>query len=348
MFGLAEHGSHQEPMTLGSPASSPGGHHHPTPSQFLPGYLLGDASPMPASPAGPRLWSTTSSSSPPKTTSRASSWTTPLSPHGGHTPRTDSRNRDMVGHRPKDKTGAPPVQGLFETFSTPSRPSTDPRMVDYSAGAPRTPSTSFAARTAHESSLGLQSSSLFSPGSATSFNQSRKTPPSPAQIDPFYTQGEAIQPEDELDETWITVFGFPPNTASFILQQFSQYGNITRHVIANEGNWMHIHYQSKLQAKKALSKNGKVFGNIMVGVTPCIDKSIMDGEKENRDMSSTLDTSTQNTSVRDSSSMTKVGIRPLTAAYQAASADHQVVQSSNTPRKSNNVLSKAMDYMFGW
>ena len=36
---------------------------------------------------------------------------------------------------------------------------------------------------------------------------------------------------------------------------------------------MHVHYQSKLQAKKALSKNGKVFGGrMMIGVLPCIDK----------------------------------------------------------------------------
>ena len=47
--------------------------------------------------------------------------------------------------------------------------------------------------------------------------------------------------------------------------------------VSTEGNWMHLHYQSKIQAKKALSKNGKVFGgSIMVGVGPCIDKvSIM-------------------------------------------------------------------------
>lgn len=36
---------------------------------------------------------------------------------------------------------------------------------------------------------------------------------------------------------------------------------------------MHVHYQSKLQARKALSKNGKVFGGrMMIGVLPCIDK----------------------------------------------------------------------------
>jgi len=35
---------------------------------------------------------------------------------------------------------------------------------------------------------------------------------------------------------------------------------------------MHIHYESSLQAKKALSRNGKVMlDNVMVGVVPCID-----------------------------------------------------------------------------
>ena len=43
--------------------------------------------------------------------------------------------------------------------------------------------------------------------------------------------------------------------------------------VATDGNWMHIHFQSKIQAKKALSKNGKVFRTgIMVGVQQCIDK----------------------------------------------------------------------------
>lgn len=43
--------------------------------------------------------------------------------------------------------------------------------------------------------------------------------------------------------------------------------------MASPGNWMHLQYQSRLQARKALSKDGKVFGDaIMVGVKPCIDK----------------------------------------------------------------------------
>jgi len=43
--------------------------------------------------------------------------------------------------------------------------------------------------------------------------------------------------------------------------------------MSNTGNWMHVQYQSKLQARKALSKDGKIFGEaIMIGVKPCIDK----------------------------------------------------------------------------
>ena len=40
-----------------------------------------------------------------------------------------------------------------------------------------------------------------------------------------------------------------------------------------QGNWIHIQYQTKLQAQKALSKNGKVLGSsLMIGIMPCIDK----------------------------------------------------------------------------
>ncbi|XP_023286324.1 nucleoporin NUP53-like, partial [Seriola lalandi dorsalis] len=96
---------------------------------------------------------------------------------------------------------------------------------------------------------------------------------SPAQVDPFYSQGESLSSDDQLDQTWVTVFGFPPASASYILLQFAQYGNILKHMMASPGNWMHLQYQSRLQARKALSKDGKVFGDaIMVGVKPCIDK----------------------------------------------------------------------------
>ncbi len=43
--------------------------------------------------------------------------------------------------------------------------------------------------------------------------------------------------------------------------------------MSDKGNWMHLHYQSPLQAKKALSKNARIFAaSLQIGVTPCIDK----------------------------------------------------------------------------
>jgi len=41
-------------------------------------------------------------------------------------------------------------------------------------------------------------------------------------------------------------------------------------------------------------------------------------------------------------------IRPLTAAYRAAANEHQVIPQGNTPQKNSGVVTKAMEYMFGW
>ncbi|XP_014815095.1 PREDICTED: nucleoporin NUP53-like, partial [Calidris pugnax] len=76
---------------------------------------------------------------------------------------------------------------------------------------------------------------------------------------------------------WVTVYGFNQASASYILHQFAQYGKILKHVMSNIGNWMHICYQTKLQARKALSKDGRIYGDcIRIGVRPCTDTSVME------------------------------------------------------------------------
>jgi hypothetical protein len=84
--------------------------------------------------------------------------------------------------------------------------------------------------------------------------------------------GGGVGAGSELSEAnWVTVFGFPPSQASYILKYFQNYGEIVRHHM-NPGqcNWIHLQYQTKLQAQMALSKNGKIVGgNLMVGVVPC-------------------------------------------------------------------------------
>ncbi|XP_056435658.1 nucleoporin NUP35 isoform X1 [Gadus chalcogrammus] len=235
-------------------------------------------------------------------------------------------------HTPKDKSGAPPARSIYDDLTA--------------SGA--TPINLY-----RQPFTGFQSpmSGHQAPGSVGVL--------SPAQVDPFYSQGEALSSEDQLDQTWVTVFGFPPASASYILLQFSQYGNILHHTMSSPGNWMHLQYQSKLQARKALSKDGKVFGDcIMVGVKPCIDKSVMEGLDRASTTSSVctphqlpstpLHLSSSHNHSALLPSTPRSSMRPLSAAYKASSSDYQVVADKLTPRKDDTFVSKAMEYMFGW
>ncbi|KAL4225629.1 Nucleoporin nup35 [Mactra antiquata] len=331
-----------EPMSMGTPTSplSPVSGHQ---SQYLPSYLLGDSMSHSVSPMSSRLWS--GSGSPP----RSSRMGTVTSPNNSGiqitgTPRFDNSLRT------KDKAGAPPTRSLLQS-SSPVQTGVASPYNTHSQYSVRTAGLSTPAPPTSGLSQSLHDTTYMTPDQSVC-NISR-IPTSPAQLDPFYTQGESLTTDDTLDDTWITVFGFPPVAASYVLQQFSLYGNIIRHVIASEGNWMHLHYQSKIQAKKALSKNGKVLGNnIMVGVSNCIDKKVMDYDKENESANvscQTFSTPISHTASSGNSSQLKhTPMRPLTAAYMAARSENEVIPNSQAPKKNSGVVSKMMEYMFGW
>lgn len=369
-----------EPMALGSPVGAQG----PPQPQYLPGYLMGDT-PTLQHASSKRL--TGLSSSPPKSTlhtnvsSGLHKQTIFNKSDMSYTSQSDASTR--LG---KEKVNAPPTEGLLDssgyqlslhnlTNISPERRKLDYNVQSARRGAARhslgpgsvpigvtghTPKKMPGGFTTPVRQVRFGQSTPYSTGGEafapdrgptptiqTSSHQHR-TPPSPAQIDPFYTQGESLTADDELDETWVTVFGFPPAASSYILQQFSQYGNVLEHKVTSKGNWVHIHYQSKLQAKKALSKSGRIFGDqIMVGVTPCIVKSVMSTTTNQTDISSMSNHSAANQSAAlDQSRATS--IRPLTAAYRAASSEHEVLPGTSTPHQNNNILSKAMEYIFGW
>ena len=102
-----------------------------------------------------------------------------------------------------------------------------------------------------------------------------------------------------------------------------------------------------MQANKAVAKNGCVLGgSIMVGISSCKDTSVLD----NLNMSSVVDNSILSNSVANLSTGlgTPRTIRPLTQAYKEAQAENKVVPGTNTPSKNDGLVSKAMEYMFGW
>ena len=43
---------------------------------------------------------------------------------------------------------------------------------------------------------------------------------------------ESLDSGDGPGECWVTVFGFPPSASSYVLEQFSQYGTILRHLVS--------------------------------------------------------------------------------------------------------------------
>lgn len=108
------------------------------------------------------------------------------------------------------------------------------------------------------------------------------TPLRPHPTDPTYEEsprfGEGSFGDSAVDEAgddhWVTIFGFPPRQTDFILKHFQRYGEIIRHEveIGQPCNWVHVQYQTRLQAQKALSKNATIIagGTLMVGVVECV------------------------------------------------------------------------------
>ena len=67
----------------------------------------------------------------------------------------------------------------------------------------------------------------------------------------------------------VTVFGFPPDAASYILSLFQNYGQIVQCQHVGNSNWMNVEYATEVAAQMALGKNGMIVGgDVMVGVVP--------------------------------------------------------------------------------
>lgn len=147
------------------------------------------------------------------------------------------------------------------------------------------------------------------------------------------------RPIDNSESLWVTVLGFPPHAASLILSQFAQCGTILDKKFPPEGNWVHLKFSSQYETAKALSFNGKLISNsIMIGVLPC--NTII----ENKENASNL-----NESLRENLNVTSPNrARPLVQSFIPKQSSTEVLSPQNIPQKSTGLVSKAMEYVFGW
>ncbi|XP_067641780.1 nucleoporin Nup35 [Eurosta solidaginis] len=344
-----------EPMTLGSPGGSPAAN----PSPYLPAFLMGDSQ-IPTTPRN--------TLSPNKGT-RNLSFASPIqnspasTPFGEHQ-RFSTNQKQLFNNSVNANysgTQGPPTQGLFDSLrsernliETPTRGIQSPLGFGTPiAGVQNNLSGVGGGNISFQQQHILQQQQQFPPHSTTIYNDSSYltnnsyntsrclTSPLGGPLGTPNTNGIVNNASYMLQcpstprytEFWITVYGFPPSAISTILQHFAQCGTIVDKVFPPQnGNWVHLKYASRLECDKALSYNEKILGNnIMIGVTQCKDKNIID--KENM----------------CESIVQSCKVRPLAqSAYKSAQNDSAVVNNGNLPQKSSGLMNKAMDLFFGW
>ncbi|XP_050235068.1 nuclear pore complex protein NUP35 [Mercurialis annua] len=219
---------------------------------------------------------------------------------------------------------------------------------------------SFALMSGSQNQQGSASSSWWSPAKASGGDQEDKGKGSPVEgvVQPgalitLPQPREVARPEIQRnnfpagnldEEEWVTVYGFTPVDINEVLREFEKCGVIVKHVFGpRNANWMHILYQSRSDARKALSKNGfQINGVLMVGVKPVdpIQRQALN-ERLNNQGFMTLPPAP---SARTAELKTPGASRPYYLQNGSSSA-RQSGGAIASPAKS--VVSKIFDVMFG-
>lgn len=79
---------------------------------------------------------------------------------------------------------------------------------------------------------------------------------------------DITESEDNSNEYWVTVFGFPSDLQSSVLREFSSSMNVKRYSKPHGNvNYMHLCFESKMEYEAALQKNGcDIHQGLMIGV----------------------------------------------------------------------------------
>ncbi|KAJ8964797.1 hypothetical protein NQ314_004604 [Rhamnusium bicolor] len=134
---------------------------------------------------------------------------------------------------------------------------------------------------------------------------------------------------ERIDSHWVTVFGFPPSALTLVLSHLANCGPIADKKIPPQGNWVHIKFNNLSEVSRALSLNGKLINNsIMIGVQPHYNK-------ENKENDNTIYTS-------------PIRARSLRHSFVSPQSPNTVVPPQTVPQKSTGIVTKAMEYVFGW
>lgn len=156
---------------------------------------------------------------------------------------------------------------------------------------------------------------------------------------------------------WVTVFGFTSSSqCQSILTQIGQLGNVVqvRYPPNKEvANWVHVKFSSKMEVKRVLACNGKIYGNTMVGILPCRDTSVLrDATNMNQSFNNTPISGESLASPRGFSTSyweSTLNSTPLVHdPPMLFMQENENVVPESLPSKDNGIVSKTLDYFFGW
>ncbi|XP_010545674.1 PREDICTED: nuclear pore complex protein NUP35 [Tarenaya hassleriana] len=192
----------------------------------------------------------------------------------------------------EDRSDFSPESGIADYSASPDIKS-DKRSPFQSSGkdvvtpAKGNGSMSFSLLSAQQSQQASGSSNWWSPSKASSSTEpddkgkgspvegviqpgTLVTLPPPREVARPEVQRQSIPTGNLDEEEWVTVYGFSPGDTNLVLREFEKCGMILKHVPGpKNANWMHILYQNRSDAQKALSKNGMMInGVVIVGVKP--------------------------------------------------------------------------------
>ncbi|XP_061359147.1 nuclear pore complex protein NUP35 [Gastrolobium bilobum] len=241
-----------------------------------------------------------------------------------------------------------PIQTSNREFSTPLKSRSDA-------------STSYALRGVQQNQQGSPGLSWWSPATVKSGGEQDEkgrgspvegvvqpgalmTLPPPLEVARPEIQRNSLPAGNLNEEEWVTVYGFSPGDTNLVLREFEKCGEILKHVPGpRDANWMHILYQNRSDAQKALHKNGmQINGVLIVGVKPLdpMQRQALDERLNNTGFMPLPLTSAR----ISEASTSKAPSRP----YYLQNGNSIARQTGGTiasPTKS--LVSKIMDLMFG-
>ncbi|GMH03705.1 hypothetical protein Nepgr_005544 [Nepenthes gracilis] len=169
------------------------------------------------------------------------------------------------------------------------------------------------------------------------------TLPPPREVARPEMQRNSLPVGDLDEEEWVTVYGFSPGDTNLVLREFEKCGLILKHIPGpRTANWMHILYQNRFDAQRALNKNGTQLNEVLiVGVKPVdpIQRRALNERVNNQGfMTLRLQSSTRNPEPTSKIARPFYSQNGISSARPSAGA-------IASPEKS--VLSKILDLMFG-